>query len=654
MMEEGSKMAEKTNGLSPPQGGGFHRLPQIPTMSRNVKIAQSKTSAKLETVKIESVDEAAVIHIEGTDKVVKISSDGSTETTESALVVPPQETGGKEGENGQEAVPTRSPRKRRRSTKHDTVDIPKEKEKTPPKVKVESSRKKGKDIPKPSGSKRAGKNTLQAKSVANTESETPKSGSGRKAAKSTPKADSGKMGKKNTPGLGSSPVEKKSTPKASRKQSPSCEFDSTQSASDTVSAGGGDADTAKPVSKTTVSAIKSILESVPVLPENVPEQTSGSKALQESQEAADVSKGETDANVRKGEADAKVSEKKASEPKDTTSKSMEKPQKAAEPKIKAAEPKMYYSEAGRILPRTVLLRESERPSDSQLARIMEGKTNEYDISHPVKWRIGDLLWGHVSGHPYWPGMISSDPFSGLFTTIKGGSRISRLYHVQYFGDEAERGWVGEASSMPFEGKQKMVDLGAAQIKVTKDRSKKNKLQQAFCPNQRRKAAWDLAVAEAEDALTLDKEERIDKYTFVYEFLPNKNPPKLDSTSKGATASPTSNSVEKRGLKRKEPPPDSDEGSDEEHGALAPKRQRRDVSTPTSQRSRGREEGSFETYCIKHRESVREEHPDYSGSMVIEALKQQWALMTPQQRLRYKSKFSGTHAVEPMEVESAAG
>lgn len=626
-----TEMAEKTNGLSPPQAGGFHRLPQIPTMSRNVKIAQSKTSAKLETVKVESVNEAAVIHIEGTDKVVKISSDGLTETTDSTLAVPTQEGSGQEGENGQEEKSTRKPRKRRRSSKHEALDTAKEKEMSTPKVKSGPGRKRGKDTPKSDESKKAGKNTPRAKSVADAESESPKTSARRKAAKTTPKPD---VGKKNTPRVGSSVADDKSTPKASNKQSPSSELDSAKSTGDTISAA-GDADAAKPVSKTAVSAIRSILESAPVKADNVAEQKTGLKASQ------DIPM------VSKEAKDAKDAEKKATESKDTDSKSMEKPRQAAEAK-------MYYSEAGRILPRTVLLRESERPSDSQLVRIMEGKTKEFDVSHPIKWHIGDLLWGHVSGHPYWPGMISSDPFSGLFTTIKAGARISRLYHVQYFGDEAERGWVGEPSSMAFEGKQKMVEMGAAQIKVTKDKSKKSKLQQAFCPNQRRKAAWDLAVDEAEDALTLDKEERIDKYTFVYEFLPNKRPPKVDFTAKGANSSQAANAMEKRGLKRKEPSPTTDEGSDEEREALAPKRQRRDVSTPTGQRSRGREEGSFETYCIKHRESVREEHPDYSGSMVIEALKQQWALMTPQQRLRYKSKFSGVAAAEPMRMDKSAG
>jgi hypothetical protein len=316
-------------------------------------------------------------------------------------------------------------------------------------------------------------------------------------------------------------------------------------------------------------------------------------------------------------------------------------------------PKMYFSAAGRVLPRTVLLRESEKPSDNQLARIMEGKGSDFDEMCPIKWNIGDVVWGHVSGHPWWPGMVSSDPFSGLFTTLTAGARVSRQYFVQYFGDEAERAWVRESSCMAFEGKQAFQEMGDSQIKVTK----KNKLIQAFVPNQRRKAPWYLAVDEAEDARGLGREERIDKYTFIYEFVPNKRPPKTPNTPTPASTSSPATTTDKRGVKRKEPEcDDSGEETDDYEEASAPKRQRKDVNTPVS-RSRGREEGSFETYCIKHREAVREEHPDYNGGMVIEALKQQWALMTPQQRLKYKSKFAPVSTptpAEPMDEDPLQG
>ncbi|XP_076470902.1 histone-lysine N-methyltransferase NSD2-like [Babylonia areolata] len=625
-------MAEKTNGVSPPQGGGFHRLPQIPTMNRNVKIAQSKAKFEVISPVVENVAEAAVIHIEGTDKIVKINSDGIAETMDHSPVLPDgDDKSQREEENMPAAKPEKKSRKRQRPSKleQSTPETPKEKTST--------RRKRGQTPKSADVEKRAGKQADKVEPAVGTDPGTPKNASPRKAAKITPKGDRDVKAQKSMTKTALSTADQKSTESdkllSTNVQS---ESDSDKCAvSETLpSEGNGDGKEVTP-SEAPGSLVRSMLECVPVQSENGQDKTNDAKSSPPLPETP---------RVEKGVKNRKDTEQKKSV-KEATPGTPDKAQEAGEPKV-------YFSAAGRVLPRTVLLRESERPSDTQLARLMEGKTNQFDVSHPVKWQIGDLLWGHVSGHPWWPGMVSSDPFSGLFTTIKGGNRISRLYHVQYFGDEAERGWVGEASSMAFEGKQKLMDYGISQIKAAKDRAKKNKLQQAYCPNQRRKAAWDLAVGEAEDAFTLNKETRIDKYTFVYEFLPNKKTPKAAAPTK---SSPGSESTERRGQKRKEPAQEVDEGSDEER-APAPKKARREISTPTTiQRSRGsREEGSFETYCIKHREFVREEHPEYSGAMVIEALKQQWALMTPQQRLRYKSKFSGADSAEPMDVDTPSG
>lgn len=644
--KESQQMAEKTNGISPPQGGGggFHRLPQIPTMNRNVKIAQSKSTKVNASPVVESVNEAAVIHIEGTDKIVKIGSDGITETMDHSPVLPDGDAKSQqEEENVPAGKPEKKTRKRQRPSKLDpaTPETPKEKASTrrrrgqTPKSDVAAD--KG-DSAIASSKKNTGKESVQDTPVVKADPETPKQMPGRKAARSTSRAGADVKGQKSAAKTETSQADQKSSPvittESGKLSSSNTSADSDKSTvPEALPSESSDKDKADTSADAVDSLVKRILESVKS--ENGQERKSNTAAPPSPPKTpkTDGGKSRTGGEQRKTVVKEAVSETQG------------KPNEAGEPKV-------YYSGAGRILPRTVLLRESERPSDTQLARLMEGKTNQYDISHPIKWQIGDLLWGHVSGHPWWPGMVSSDPFSGLFTTIKGGNRISRLYHVQYFGDEAERGWVGESSSMPFEGKQKLMDFGISQIKAIKDRSKKNKLQQAYCPNQRRKAAWDLAVDEAEDAMTLSKETRIDKYTFVYEFLPNKKTPK---PSPPAKSSPGSETSEKRGQKRKEPPSNPDEGSDAE-GASVSKKARRDTGTPVSyQRSRGgREEGSFETYCIKHREFVREEHPEYSGAMVIEALKQQWALMTHQQRLRYKSKFSGADSSEPMEVDSPSG
>ena len=38
-----------------------------------------------------------------------------------------------------------------------------------------------------------------------------------------------------------------------------------------------------------------------------------------------------------------------------------------------------------------------------------------------EWRyvLGDLLWGKVSGHPWWPCLVAEDPFDKAYHKIKG-------------------------------------------------------------------------------------------------------------------------------------------------------------------------------------------------------------------------------------------
>lgn len=543
-------MDNQENGVGSAQAGSFHRLPQIPTMTRNTKIAQSKASAKLETAKVEAEEEAAVIHIEGTGTVVKIGVDGTQETSDPALL--PQTEGKK-------------PRKERKGKKVNG----------------------GEDSSNPSEPPKRGRKSLSRKNPKAGDVEKIVDSSETKASVNTPVDD-----------LKSTKTEKTDTPV--------------------------DTDTA---------AAKHKQESEQMV----------------NKESLSVRK-ELGASVKKDSGQTQESK-----PQVTEDRQDKREKVAAAPGKTGNECKVYVSGAGTILPRTVLLRESERPSDSQLARIMEGKTREYDTTHPVKWHIGDLLWGHVSGHPWWPGMVSSDPFSGLYTSIKRGPgvSVSRLYHVQYFGDEAERGWVHEKSSLVFESKQKLLEYGHTQVQMVKGKAAKTKIQQSFSPNPRRKAAWEIAVAEAEDAATLDKSERIDKYTFVYEFLPMRKPGRK-SKSEEALQSPVPNGTDKRGVKRKEPETDSVSEQEEEQEVVpARKRRKKDSSTPSQGRAGGKEEGSFETFCIKHRESVLSDHPDYNSSMVIEALRQQWTMMTPQQRLRYKSKFAtNTAAMAPTEKDAS--
>ena len=51
--------------------------------------------------------------------------------------------------------------------------------------------------------------------------------------------------------------------------------------------------------------------------------------------------------------------------------------------------------------------------------VMKTPVSKVEKEKPPKWLVGDLLWAKVSGHPWWPCMVSYDPYTGLYTRITG-------------------------------------------------------------------------------------------------------------------------------------------------------------------------------------------------------------------------------------------
>uniref|UniRef100_A0A803T5Q6 Histone-lysine N-methyltransferase, H3 lysine-36 specific n=1 Tax=Anolis carolinensis TaxID=28377 RepID=A0A803T5Q6_ANOCA len=81
-----------------------------------------------------------------------------------------------------------------------------------------------------------------------------------------------------------------------------------------------------------------------------------------------------------------------------------------------------------------------------------------DNSHLLRYHIGDIVWSKVSGYPWWPCMISTDPLLHNFTKLNGQKKSFRQYHVQFFGDSPERAWVFERSLAPFKGEEQFEQL----------------------------------------------------------------------------------------------------------------------------------------------------------------------------------------------------
>uniref|UniRef100_A0A3B4B859 Uncharacterized protein n=1 Tax=Periophthalmus magnuspinnatus TaxID=409849 RepID=A0A3B4B859_9GOBI len=135
----------------------------------------------------------------------------------------------------------------------------------------------------------------------------------------------------------------------------------------------------------------------------------------------------------------------------------------------------------------------------------------------VQFCPGDLVWTKVSGYPWWPCIVTTDPEhnSHLRQKIKGGL----LYHVQYFGDAPERGYIFEKNLVLFTGEEQYQELSTGNRPLA---SLPRKFQ----------AQWRVGISQAKESLGLTPDQRLTNFSFVYdEDGPQLNPhvlEKLDS------------------------------------------------------------------------------------------------------------------------------
>ncbi|XP_066278922.1 histone-lysine N-methyltransferase NSD2-like isoform X2 [Branchiostoma lanceolatum] len=272
---------------------------------------------------------------------------------------------------------------------------------------------------------------------------------------------------------------------------------------------------------------------------------------------------------------------------------------------------------------------------------------------PPRWLVGDLVWGKVSGHPWWPCMVAYDPVEGVYTKFKGGAiRASRLYHLQFFGDIAERGWVSERSTVKFEGKDQYEQVVEDSIKQFTSTSQRNQARKKNAVKPSRKAAWEVALQAAEEALPLSLLERKQQYTFKYDTAPS---PTDEEDATPSVTTPAGG--KKRGRKRKSAVSaagatsllSDDTDNEEEHLV---KKKRKVVKKTPSQAEDSPKKGNksqkkqverarFELFCQKQQEQVMVDHPDYAPEQIQEELQMQWDILPDKLKAKYTSKFSAT-------------
>nr|XP_033498962.1 histone-lysine N-methyltransferase NSD2 isoform X1 [Epinephelus lanceolatus]XP_033498963.1 histone-lysine N-methyltransferase NSD2 isoform X1 [Epinephelus lanceolatus]XP_033498964.1 histone-lysine N-methyltransferase NSD2 isoform X1 [Epinephelus lanceolatus] len=142
----------------------------------------------------------------------------------------------------------------------------------------------------------------------------------------------------------------------------------------------------------------------------------------------------------------------------------------------------------------------------------------------VRFSVGDLVWTKVSGYPWWPCMVTTDPeFNNHFKQKQKAvnSRSGPLYHVQYFGDAPERGYIFEKNMVPFTGEDQYQELSQGNKQPAS-----RVVHKKTAPSVPRKlqAQWNMGVIQAKEALSMSLEERMGNFAFLYdEDGPHLNP-----------------------------------------------------------------------------------------------------------------------------------
>uniref|UniRef100_A0A8C8CGP3 Nuclear receptor binding SET domain protein 2 n=1 Tax=Oncorhynchus tshawytscha TaxID=74940 RepID=A0A8C8CGP3_ONCTS len=154
-------------------------------------------------------------------------------------------------------------------------------------------------------------------------------------------------------------------------------------------------------------------------------------------------------------------------------------------------------------------------SQIQQASPLVEQRQEEEIPVNTVFSVGDVVWTKVSGYPWWPCMVSTDP--ELNTHLKHKAINSHtsgiLYHVQYFGNTPERGYIFQKNMASFSREEQYVELCHG-----------NKQPSSRVFQRKLHAQWVVGITQAKEAASLALEERLAKYTFTYDTNgPHLNP-----------------------------------------------------------------------------------------------------------------------------------
>ncbi|KAH9489958.1 hypothetical protein Btru_036327 [Bulinus truncatus] len=294
--------------------------------------------------------------------------------------------------------------------------------------------------------------------------------------------------------------------------------------------------------------------------------------------------------------------------------------------LKTDESSVKMDEKRKVSSKRVFLKMSQFPSKESLHKIIKDahereipKRKHYRAmslaarrctykSFSESYQLGDMFWAKIRGYPFWPCMISRDPFSNLFVKVSGKSKA---YHVQFFGRGYYRSWVKETSMLKYNGREQYFEIakyGPDNITKYCRPLKDYIVTPPWFPS------WNMAVFDSERAFKLSQEERKDQYTFHYMY---KMGGKEFSVRKMVKR------FRKQLLQLSDESSTSEDSQDEEQ-----------ICQPAKKKYQG-VKGNFEVYYARHAKFVETEHPSWNMSDVLNHLEQKWSQLSQPERRIYQ-------------------
>lgn len=140
---------------------------------------------------------------------------------------------------------------------------------------------------------------------------------------------------------------------------------------------------------------------------------------------------------------------------------------------------------------------------------------------PIGYDVADIVWVKLGGHPWWPSLIIRDPNDPMrsFTKINGSARVKRMYFVVFYGSTADFAWVAETTMIPYKGVAAFAEYAQEVVDKAPTKSHKEQLIERFQLKitMNRRDDWELAVKEADQALSETSDKRLEQIDPKIEF-----------------------------------------------------------------------------------------------------------------------------------------